>query len=40
MSKIFFIENPIMDLSKEFDNDSMLKKYGLEHGLASLAEEK
>jgi len=24
MSKIFFIENPLMDLSKEFSDDSFL----------------
>jgi len=32
MSKIFFIENPIMDLSKEFNDNKMLEKYGLQHG--------
>jgi hypothetical protein len=37
MSKIVFMENPLMDISKELKDDSLLVKYGLSHGLASLA---
>lgn len=36
---VFGIENPLLDLSFEFSNDEILKKYNLEHGLASLATE-
>lgn len=36
-SKVFFIENPLLDLSNEQTDDSMLKKYQLTHGQASLA---
>lgn len=34
---VFGIENPLLDLSNEFDSDEILKKYKLEHGHASLA---
>lgn len=36
---VFGIENPLLDISKEFSNDDILKKYKLEHGHASLATE-
>ena len=36
---VFGIENPLLDLSNEFSNDDILKKYKLEHGQASLAGE-
>jgi adenosine kinase len=36
---VFGIENPLLDLSKEFSNDEILKKYKLQHGHASLATE-
>ena len=36
---IFGIENPLLDISKEFDNDEILTKYSLTHGMASLATE-
>jgi hypothetical protein len=39
MSHIFFIENPLMDISKEFKEDSILGKYNLLHGHACLASE-
>ena len=39
MSKILFMENPLMDISKEIQDDSLLQKYGLNHGQASLATE-
>ena len=39
MSRIFFIENPLMDISKEFKEDSILEKYNLQHGQACLASE-
>jgi adenosine kinase len=39
MSEIFFIENPLMDISKEFSEDSILVKYKLQHGHACLASE-
>jgi len=29
MSKIFFIENPLMDISVEFTNNEILDKYEL-----------
>lgn len=34
------IENPLMDISKEFENDDILTKYDLKHGMASLATDK
>ena len=36
---VFGIENPLLDLSKEFANDEILRKYNLQHGQASLATE-
>jgi hypothetical protein len=36
---IFGIENPLLDLSKEFEDDEILKRYNLQHGHASLASE-
>ena len=36
---VFGIENPLLDISKEFTNDDILKKYNLQHGMASLATE-
>lgn len=35
---IVAIENPLLDISKEFDDDAILTKYGLQHGSACLAE--
>ena len=38
MSQIFFIENPLLDISVELkDSSSLLDKYKLQHGMASLA---
>lgn len=39
MSKVFFMENPLMDLSKEYEDDTILQKYNLAHGQACLANE-
>lgn len=36
---VFGIENPLLDISKEFSNDDILTKYELKHGMASLANE-
>lgn len=36
---VFGIENPLLDISKEFSDDEILKKYNLQHGMASLATE-
>ena len=40
MSQIFFIENPLLDISIELKDNSILDKYELQHGMASLAGEK
>lgn len=40
MSQIFFIENPLLDISVELNDNSILDKYELQKGMASLAEEK
>jgi hypothetical protein len=37
MSQIFFIENPLLDISVELKDNSILDKYKLQHGMASLA---
>lgn len=37
---LFAIENPLIDISKEFDNDEILTKYELQHGQACLASDK
>ena len=37
---IVAIENPLLDISIDLENDDLLKKYELTHGLASLANEK
>ena len=37
---IIAIENPLLDITIELENDELLKKYELTHGLASLASEK
>lgn len=36
---LFAIENPLIDISKEFDTEDIINRYGLTHGLASLAGE-
>ena len=36
-SKVFFIENPLLDLSYVQKDDTLLTKYKLQHGQASLA---
>lgn len=36
---IFFIGNPLLDISVEAEDNSILDKYGLEHGQACLASE-
>ena len=37
--QLFFIGNPLLDISVECADDSLCKKYGIECGLASLAGE-
>jgi hypothetical protein len=37
MSQIFFIENPLLDISVELADNSILDKYELQKGMASLA---
>ena len=37
---IIAIENPLLDISIDLENEDLLKKYELTHGLASLASEK
>ena len=38
--QLFVMGNPLLDISVEMNDDSVLKKYGLESGMAILAEEK
>jgi adenosine kinase len=38
--QLFCIENPLLDISVELKDNTILDKYGLQHGMASLAEEK
>lgn len=38
--QIFLIGNPLLDISVELKDNAILDKYGLQHGQASLAEEK
>jgi len=40
MSQLFLIGNPLLDISVELKDNSILEKYELEQGLASLAGEK
>jgi len=37
---IVAIENPLLDISVELENNEILTKYELSHGLACLASEK
>ncbi len=37
---IFGIGNPLLDISLEIPDDTLLKKYGIAYGQACLAEEK
>jgi hypothetical protein len=37
---LFMIGNPLLDISVECNDNAILEKYGLEHGQASLANEK
>jgi len=34
---LFVIENPLLDISVEMTDNSLLEKYGIQHGMASLA---
>lgn len=34
---VFAIGNPLLDIAKEFDDDTILDKYGLKHASACLA---
>ena len=38
--QIFVMGNPLLDISVDMDDDSLLKKYELDSGMAILAEEK
>jgi adenosine kinase len=40
MSQIFFIENPLLDISIELHDQSIIQKYELQPGMACLASEK
>ena len=40
MSQLFFIENPLLDISIELKDNTIIDKYELQHGMASLAGEK
>lgn len=37
--QIFFIENPLLDISVECNDNTIIEKYGLQAGMASLAAE-
>lgn len=40
MSQLLFIENPLLDISIELKDNTIIDKYELQHGMASLAGEK
>ena len=40
MSRLFLIENPLLDISVELNDNTLLDKYELQRGMACLATEK